>query len=286
LQGGGTLRELYLNGKQMLREAGTEDPAFDALCLMQQVFHVDRAGLAIHGSEAAAAGKTERYCDLLAKRAEGMPLQYLLGEWDFLSLRLSVREGVLIPRPETELLCETAAEYLQETAGRQVLDLCAGTGAVGLGICSMVPGAEVQCVERYDTPFACLTENLQRYPQWHVEPVCADVLSDPELNQFHKVDVIVSNPPYIAAAEIPTLQREVLREPVEALDGGPDGLLFYRAITSRWVGLLRNGGLVAVEIGEEQGKAVAALFGQAGLCGVAVRKDMAGHDRIVLGRKP
>ena len=128
-----TLKELYLRGKRVLHEAGAADPAFEAICLMQETFGIDRAGLALRGAEVPAPEKVEHYERLLSRRADGMPLQYLLGEWEFLSLTLTVREGVADPRPETEQLCETAAEFLLQTGKREVLDLCAGTGAVGLG---------------------------------------------------------------------------------------------------------------------------------------------------------
>lgn len=286
MQGGETLKSLYAEGKQRLREAGLADPAFDALCLMEAVFRVDRTGLALHGEMPAEAEGLRRFRSLLEARAEGVPLQYLLGEWDFLSLRLSVREGVLIPRPETELLCETAAAYLRESGRRTVLDLCAGTGAVGLGICALYPSASVSCVEWYDTPFSCLAENLQRYPAYQVAPVRLDVLDPDAPARLQPVDVLVSNPPYIASGELPFLQEEVRREPREALDGGPDGLLFYRAIATYWLSLLLPGGLLAVEIGETQGEAVMALLARAGLERAEVRRDAAGLDRVVLARKP
>ena len=279
-----TLKELYLRGKRVLHEAGAADPAFEAICLMQETFGIDRAGLALRGAEAPAPEKVEHYERLLSRRADGMPLQYLLGEWEFLSLTLTVREGVLIPRPETEQLCETAAEFLLQTGKREVLDLCAGTGAVGLGVCALVPEANVQCVEYYDAPYVCLLENIRRYPQWNVEAVRANVLAAPE-GQFHPVDAVLSNPPYIASAVVPTLQREVLQEPAEALDGGADGLVFYRALARHWLPILRPDGLMAVEIGEEQGAAVALLFQNAGLKDVQVLPDASGHDRMVCGKK-
>ncbi len=281
-----TYRDFAKTATEQLKAVSGEDAAFEVRCLLE-----DLAGLP-HGAlpderelSPAAQARLDR---ALAERLQGRPLQYILGEWDFLSLRLKVGEGVLIPRPDTELLCETAADILHRMPGAddlQVLDLCAGSGCVGLGIAALEPRARVTAVEKSPQAFAYLTENRDRYPTLPLTAVSGDITTD--AHRFpDEVDAIVSNPPYIPASDLPTLMREVRKEPQMALNGGEDGLDFYRVIAERWVPKLRPGGLCAVEIGFDQGAAVDGLFAAAGLIDRKILKDLAGHDRVVLGFRP
>lgn len=276
-----TVKQVYQLGKTALEKAGVDSPAFDVLCLFEKVFQEGRGFLVLHGEEEAGK-KGEEFLNLIQKRGQGEPLQYLLGEWDFLSLRLFVEKGVLIPRPETELLCETAVLALKENNGTQVLDLCAGTGAVGMGICSLYEKAQAVCVELYDTPFACLSKNILRYPDLKVRAIRADVREEPVFGEC-VFDGLVSNPPYIARKELPSLQIEVQQEPKEALDGGEDGLDFYRDILKKWLKTVKKGGFCAFEIGEDQGKAVKDLMEETGLVQVRILQDFSALDRVVIG---
>ena len=193
---------------------------------------------------------------------------------------------MLIPRPDTEILCETAADFLQKNgvSAPRVLDLCAGSGCVGLGIASLYDGVSVTEVEWSDEALAFLRQNAAD-SGLNATVLQADVLTDPpaDLGAF---DVLVSNPPYIPSAELPTLMPEVQCEPAMALDGGADGLTFYRAIADKWLPLLKAGGLLAVEIGQGQETDVAAIFAAAGLENIAVIPDLAGILRVVSGQKP
>ena len=193
-------------------------------------------------------------------------------------------EGVLIPRPDTELLCEAAAARLPLVPGGdapRVLALCAGSGCVGLGLCSLYPAAAVTAVELSDEAFVYLKENTARYPAYRVWPIQADVLADGE--RFGGVyQAVLANPPYIPAAELPSLMREVRREPRMALDGG-DGLVFYRVIARVWAAKLCPGGFCAVEVGAGQAAAVSALFEEVGLTGLEILEDLGGIQRVVVG---
>ena len=280
-----TWRELFRDIAGRLTEAGCEDPAFDARCLLEDVGGLPRGSLEMHFSgevSEESAAVVRRAAD---ERADGQPLQYILGNWDFLDMTLSVGEGVLIPRPDTELLCETAADWLkrQPAGERRVLDLCAGTGCVGLGIAGLCPDAVVTAVELSPEAFAYLEENCRRYPARRVTPVRADVLADAD-KLPGGFTVLVSNPPYIPSVDLPGLMREVQYEPRMALDGG-DGLRFYRSIARDWLPKLCSGGLCAVEVGIGQAGAVAALFLQSGLRSVQIYPDAAGIDRVVAGEK-
>lgn len=278
-----TRREWLTRATVRLAEAGCEDAAFDARCLLEDCGGLGRGTIA--DDTPLPAATVARLEQAVAERAAGRPLQYILGEWDFLTLTLAVGEGVLIPRPDTEVLCETAATYLRALPEPRVLDLCAGSGCVGLGVASLCPVASVVAVELSERALVYLRQNIARYPQWDVQAVQADVLADAE--RFSGgYDAILSNPPYIPTAALAGLQREVQREPVMALDGAADGLRFYRAIAEQWVPKLKPGGLCAVEVGYDQAAAVTALFSAAGLEQVAAAPDAAGVLRVVQGKAP
>lgn len=275
-----TNRELYLRAKALLVAAGCESPAFDACCLCEKHLGLDRAGLAVHGAESAAPAAVQALLQAARARAQGQPLQYLLGRWPFLDLLLEVGPGVLSPREETELLAKAAAQRLPQAA--RVLDLCAGSGAVGLGVASLRPDAHVCCGEKFGAAYRCLCRNCAGYPQLGVRALRMDLFSAAQAAAFPIIDALLCNPPYVRTRQIPQLQRELQFEPREALDGGADGLAFYRALARLWLPRLRPGGLCAVEIGEEQGRAVAGLLRAAGCKDLQILRDFNGWDRVVL----
>ena len=220
-----------------------------------------------------------RLSDLVRRRAQGEPLQYLLGSADFYGRSFSVRPGVLIPRFDTEILVDTALPRLQE--GASVLDLCAGSGCIGLTL-----GAEknlrVTCVEKYPEAFALLQENAAKiYPSARL--VQGDVLTDDVEGTF---DMIVSNPPYIPTGDLPSLSIEVRREPSTALDGGEDGLYFYRILASRFVSSLNPGGWMLFECGIDQASSIENILRSVGLCDPVTVRDYGGIPRVVGARKP
>lgn len=277
-----TRKEWYAQAVSRLLDAGCEDAAFDARCLLE-----DMGGMP-HGHLPDATALTDEQATALMcamnERADGRPLQYILGEWDFLSLTLAVGEGVLIPRADTECLCEAAARHLAGVQSPRVLDLCAGSGCVGLGLASLCPTVEVTAVEMSNEALPYLRENVSRYPAYAVTVRQADILLD--FDTFgNGWDAILSNPPYIPTADLADLMREVQHEPRVALDGDTDGLRFYRAIVDHWVPKLSEGGICAVEVGIGQATDVAALFAAGGLTDIQVMPDVGGVERVVLGKK-
>ena len=277
-----TQRQWHAHATAMLTAAGCEDAAFDARCLLEDLGGLPR-GHAPRDTELTAE-QSERLARALNERADGRPLQYILGQWDFLSLTLAVGEGVLIPRADTECLCELVARRLGDVDRPRVLDLCAGSGCVGLGIASLCDGAQVTAVELSDAALPFLRENVARYPSYAVTVRQADVLAAQDAFE-DGWDAIVSNPPYIPSGDLDALMREVQREPRMALDGDIDGLKFYRAIAQNWCSKLRDGGFCAVEVGIGQAQAVAALFAAVGLTDVGVIRDLGGVERVVFGTK-
>ena len=277
-----TRRDWLAAATARLAAAGCEDAAFDARCLLEDLGGMPRGTAA--DDTALTAEQASALNVALAQREEGRPLQYILGQWDFLTLTLKVGEGVLIPRPDTELLCEAAADRLRHVPAPRVLDLCAGSGCVGLGVASLKPDAVVTAVELSEEAWPYLTENIRRYPTCHVTPLRGNVLTD--FDAFAGgYDAILSNPPYIPTADLPTLQREVQQEPKMALDGSADGLQFYRVIAEHWCGKLTENGFCAVEVGIGQAEDVAALFAAAGLENTEILRDLGGVERVVIARK-
>ena len=265
-----------------LTAAGCEDGAFDARCLLEDLGGLPRGA---RPDDTPLTQTQQTALDAaLTQRAAGRPLQYILGNWEFLTLTLRVGEGVLIPRPDTECLCEEVARRLAGVSAPRVLDLCAGSGCVGLGVASLCPGAAVTAVELSQQALPYLRENVARYPALNVTVRQGDVLTD--FDAFGEdFDAIVSNPPYIPTGDLPGLMREVQREPTMALDGDTDGLKFYRVIADRWTKKLRPGGLCAVEVGFDQAPAVMELFRAAGLNEVTAVTDYGGVQRVVAGIK-
>lgn len=282
-----TYRELYLLGKQRLSAPGIDVPQSEAALLCAHFLGMERRDLILSGDQPAPPAEEKAFLQALEERRSGRPLQYILGQWKFLDVTLFVGEGALIPREDTGVLVNALSQALEGVPHPVGADLCAGTGAVGLGLCSMRPEASVSCVELSPEALVYLEKNIHAHPQFQVELCPGDVLRESTVEQFSpdSLDFIASNPPYIESPVIPTLQREVLQEPALALDGGQDGLLFYRELPRLWLSRLRTGGLFAVEIGETQAPAVTAIFQQAGLEAIEIHKDFQSLPRTVIGRK-
>ncbi len=281
-----TYRELYLKAKSVFSARDIDSPGEDSLALVKAFFGLDRSALALRGQECPAPERERDFLKAVEERAARRPLQYILGEWEFMGLSLRVGEGVLVPREDTAVLAETLAERLQGVPEPVGVDLCAGSGAVALGLCALLPHAKLTCLELSEQAFSYLEQNLAAYPQYKICAKVGDVLRKETAESFppQSLDFIASNPPYIPSKELSILQPEVQREPAMALDGGEDGLVFYRALCALWLPRLKPGGVLAVEIGEDQGKAVSALFASHGLTKIELRQDWAGLDRCVAGK--
>lgn len=278
-----TLQEVYIQGKQYLHKAGIDSPAFDSFCLFARCFGLDRQGLAIHGKEPADPEIVSRYQRDLSRRAEGYPLQYLVEEWEFMGLPFLVGQGVLIPRVDTEVVVRECAQRLKAVNNPMVMDLCAGSGTISIGLCSLLPNAKVTAVELSEEAFGYLQKNIALNHMEQVTAIRGDVLQDYSLVEDGSLDALVSNPPYIPSGDMPSLQKEVQWEPRMALDGGEDGLDFYREIAQKWLVKLRPGGIAAVEIGIHQDQEVPTLLKQSGLKEIRVIPDLSGIPRVVSG---
>lgn len=282
-----TYNNLYMDIRQTLRRAGIEAATLEARELMCFASGKTRSQLVRDGQLYVPPAIEERARDLVCRHLAGEPVAYLIGEWEFYGLPLDISESVLIPRPDTETLVDHVVAWLRPLPECRVLDLCAGSGCIGLAIASQVPGARVVLGELDEGALRICRQNIRRNSlSGQVVSLKMDALSDPppRLGDF---DCLVCNPPYIPSGDIAGLDVSVRDyEPHLALDGGTDGLDFYRGFNDIYPRMLAPGGLLLYEIGEEQGEAVAALLRNAGLERVAILRDVYGQPRNVLGYAP
>ena len=268
---------LSAEGEARLREV-TENAAEEALQLLLYATGMDRTAYLLRREDAAVREQAEAYRRLVAERAQGEPLQYLMRSQDFLGHTFAVGPGVLIPRPETEELALLCIQKIRDRGYRRVFDLCAGTGCIGVSIALKCPQTEVWLFEKDEPAIGYLKRNIPASAAGRAHLIQADILNAPA-KALPQPDLIVSNPPYIPTCEIPGLQREVLREPATALDGGDDGLAFYRAILRHWTPLLPVGGFAAFECGEDQADILCTMFSHVG--NARKERDAFGADRFV-----
>ena len=282
-----TYNEIYLEGRRRLREAGFAEYALEARRLLALAAGYADSELVARLPMYVGPGVEERMEGYLERRLRGEPAAYICGSWDFYGLPMVVSENVLIPRMDTEVLVDTALRFLR--AGRpdaHILDLCCGSGCIGCALATRMPSARVVLGDISPEALSVARKNVALH-KLRARCVCldADAFSPPPI-RMEGYDMLVSNPPYIPAGEIPTLDPSVRDwEPIMALDGGEDGLDFYRAILKNWKSVLRDGGTVIFEVGEGQADPVRALMEEAGFDRTGAVKDTAGTERVVFAQK-
>lgn len=277
-----TYRECYEQGCRTLQAAGIEETALDARLLLEAVCGTDRNDLLVHGEQPVSPEAEEKYLNWIRQRAEHIPLQQLTGEQDFMGLTFAVNEHVLIPRQDTEILVEEVLKELHD--GMRVLDMCTGSGCILLSLLHYSNDCEGLGVDLSAEALEVAGRNVLKV----LTPEKAEHAHFLQSDLFEKVEgkfeIIVSNPPYIASAEVEKLMPEVRdHEPRMALDGTEDGLYFYRRIIEEAGKHLVSSGMLFFEIGYDQGQAVSELMRTEGYCDVQVVQDYAGLDRVVLG---
>lgn len=270
-------QELYQWGVSELKEVSIEEAALDARLLLEEVCATDRNYLLVHGEEAVSEEQRKSYVNYISRRKCHEPLQQITGYQEFMGLKFKVSSKVLIPRQDTETLTEEAMRFLHD--GMRILDICTGSGCILLSLLRY----SNECVG-----VGCdISEDAIRLARENAEALklSADFIQSDLLEKVEgKFDIIVSNPPYIPTPVIATLMEEVREyEPHLALDGGEDGLDFYRSIISQAENYLYSGGMLFFEIGCEQAAEVKTLMENAGYQEVTVCQDLAGLDRVVYG---
>ena len=275
------VKNLFAKTKDKFDKAGIENPAFNSLCLVEKAFGITQQDLIITPELTADKTKLPEFDKLVKRRLSGEPLQYILGEWEFYGYRLKVGEGVLIPRDDTEVLLRACLDILKTKFKAKALDLCSGSGALAIAIAKETD-AEVYAVEKSEKALPYLYDNLN-LNKADVKVIEGDIFKCAGEFTDGYFDIILSNPPYIKSDEIERLQTEVGFEPRIALDGGEDGLDFYRFIIKKWSRKLKDGGALAFELGEGQLHTVKALMEAEGYINIKSHLDFGGVHRAVNG---
>lgn len=274
-----TVSELLKYTKQTLCDNNINDYEYDALYLVEYAFGMTKTELMIYGEKTADEQSVSLINDCIRRRINGEPVQYIIGEWDFMGLPYYVGTGVLIPRADTEVLVNSCVDLIQSKNSR-IIDLCSGSGIIAVTLKNIFPEAEVYAVEKSDDALKYLEKNCERNNA-DVNILHSDIsLCHSEFDDGY-FDVIVSNPPYIVHGDICSLQKEISYEPDMALDGGLDGYDFYRIIISCWSKKLRLGGLLALEIGEGQFDCISELLIKNGYCNIKAYYDLSNTIRAV-----
>ena len=277
-----TLRDAVNYGKQFLQDFGIENAQYDATELILLVMGISRTQYLINSMDKIDSGKLAEYAELINKRAEHIPLQHITGIVNFYGREYKVNANVLIPRQDTEILVEEVMKLTNSES--RVLDMCTGSGCIGITLAKKFPDSNVTGVDISDKALAVAWKNKCNLDADNIDFIQSDLFA--ALGADRRYDIIVSNPPYIPTKVIEGLQDEVrLHDPMLALDGTEDGLMFYRRITDKSGDYLKMNGYLCYEIGAEQAADVSDIMKQAGFKDIVVVKDLAGLDRVVMGRK-
>ena len=275
------INTLYRQMCGIMEENPNSDAVFEANQLIEFVLGKKRIELLGKDVSETDAQKLLEYAQ---KRKEGYPLQYILGRWQFFDMDLYVGEGVLIPRQDTETVCEAAFEVIGTMENPQVVDLCSGSGCIALAVKKFCPHSTVTAVEKSGEAFAYLEKNTD-YTQLDVTAVKADIFEYDKVIKENSLDAIISNPPYIHPDVRATIQKEVSFEPDMALFAEEEGLLFYRYIAANYRKVLKKGGYLVFEYGFDQQIAVRNILLQTGYNIIKEIVDLGGNARGVVAQK-
>ena len=284
------INSLLKKGVNIIGEMEYGNPHLEAVLVLAKLLKVDKVYIYIHGEKEVEPEIEQEFIKLMEKRATGYPIQYILNEKEFMGLDFYIEEGVLIPRPDTEILVEYLLTFIDEKYDKRpinLLDLGFGSGAIALSVAYYRKNVNVYGVDVGDISMKVACINKDRFNLNNVKLYKGDLFHGIEgLGMEGKFHIIASNPPYISDEEIKKLQREVKEyEPIEALSGGEDGLDYFRKIIPKSKDYLCPQGLLILEIGYNQGKAVKDMFVKEGFKDIEILKDLQGLDRVVLGTK-
>ena len=279
-----TYRQMCHNGAAILADAGITDAEYDSFALLEYITGMDRTAYILNGSKSVPEDIAERYDAVIDRRSSHIPLQHITGQAWFYGRSFNVNSDVLVPRQDTEVLVSEALKVIN--AKDSVLDMCTGSGCI---IITLALEKKLGCALGADISEAALkvaSGNREKLGADDVTFVKSNIFSDINVNDDELFDVIVSNPPYIATGEIETLTEEVrIHDPYIALDGLEDGLHFYREITQQSMNYIKSGGWLLYEIGCTQAHDVSDIMSEYGYSNIKVIKDLAGLDRVVMGRR-
>ena len=282
------INDLLKVGMDTLKEVEYCNPLFDSRLMLGHILKVDISYIHTYGDKKVSQEDEDRFLENIKKRSTGYPMAYILNEKQFMGLDFYIEEGVLIPRPDTEILVEYVIQYIENNYKNidiNILDIGIGSGAISLSVGKYCPNTRVYGMDIGYTPIKVSNINKEKLSLSNVSFHQGDLFGAiKDLGLENKCEIIISNPPYISKDHIKTLQKDVVDyEPLLALDGGIDGLDFYRKITAEAKNFLVKDGLLIYEIGYDQGIAVKNIMLKEGYKEIKIIKDLQGLDRVVLG---
>lgn len=268
------ISELLVNGKHLLKDI--EDGNIKARILLEYILKLSRGKIVSNPNIEVSDNNVEFYLNKINDIKNGMPIQYITNKQEFMKLNFYVDKNVLIPQPDTEILVEKAIEICKNHGNDiKILDLCTGSGAIGISIAKNIKNAKVYATDIKNTVIDIAKQNAKQNNVDNIEFIVSDMFENIQEKDF---DIIVSNPPYIETDVIKTLPTEVRNEPIIALDGGKDGLKFYKIILSEYKKYLKKDGYLLLEIGYNQAKSVGELIN----LNYSIIEDLAGNDRVII----
>lgn len=277
-----TIRQAVNWGAEKLRDNNVDNAEYDSFELLSSINGMTRTFYFINGDNELSEKDFSLFKEYIEKRASHKPLQHILGKAYFYGYEFVVNENVLIPRQDTEILVSEVIKVAND--GYDILDMCTGSGCIGITLAKKFPDSNVTGVDISDKALAVAWKNKCNLDADNIDFIQSDLFA--ALGADRRYDIIVSNPPYIPTKVIEGLQDEVrLHDPMLALDGTEDGLMFYRRITDKSGDYLKMNGYLCYEIGAEQAADVSDIMKQAGFKDIVVVKDLAGLDRVVMGKK-
>jgi release factor glutamine methyltransferase len=281
------IAQLLTKGYETLKEEDIESYIIDTQLLLCKVLNVEKLFIMMNRDLEIEEAKEKEFYKLLTLRKSKMPIKYILGFSEFMGLEFQVKEGVLIPRPDTEILVEESIKIINENNLTAVCDVCCGSGAIGISLAYHTNINEVLLYDISEVALEVTSANIKTLEvQDKAKVYKSDLLKD-AIEKELAFDIIVSNPPYIKSSVIPTLMEDVKDfEPYIALCGGDDGLEFYRNITAESKTVLKEKGYLAFEIGHDQKEEVTKILKDEGFINVYSIKDLSANDRVVIGRLP
>jgi release factor glutamine methyltransferase len=276
--------EILLKAYEVLKNVGIDSYMLDSKLLLSKVLNVDKLFITINRDFNISKEQEREFKALIMLRKNKMPIKYILGESEFMGMNFIVRPGVLIPRPDTEILVEEVIKHINEKAYTKICDVCCGSGAIGIAIAEFIKDTRVMLYDISPVALTVAKLNIEKFNlSKRVNEGFSDLLQV-AICENKKFEVVVSNPPYIKNSVIPTLMEDVKDyEPYIALSGGEDGLDFYRRITKESLLVLEKGGLLAFEIGYDQREQVSEILLRAGFKTIECIKDLSGNDRVIKG---
>jgi release factor glutamine methyltransferase len=275
--------EAVKKAKEIIKDVDT--PQLDAEVILSHILGKDRMYLHLNRDKALSEAQINDFFGMIERRKNREPVQYIVGIQEFMGLEFIVKEGVLVPRGDTEILVEEALKLLEKVQNPLIVDIGCGSGAISVSIAKFKEDSHVYALDIENTPIEITNINAKRNGvNNRVEVIKSNMLEVLDKELEGKIDAVISNPPYIKDCVIPTLMEEVKSfEPYSALSGGEDGLYFYREITKQSLKFLKKGGFIAYEIGHDQREEVISILKDNGFNGIICIKDLAALDRVIIG---